>query len=81
MFTTLAATHPNVPFQSMFFKFACYFPAEEPLFIPIDIESDAWVKQLLKAIQVELKSCGREVSLKDLRLFKVNLFFLWQAAK
>src|SRR5882724_2815368 len=63
----------------MLFKFACYFPAEEPLFLPINIELDAWVAELLKAIQLELQSLGREVSRKDLRLFKVNLFFLLQS--
>lgn len=64
----------------MFFKFACYFPAEKPIFVPIKIESDAWVAELLKAIQVELQSRRREVDLDDLRLFKVKLFFLWQTA-
>ena len=60
----------------MLFKFACYFPAEEPLFIPINIESDAWTVELLDAIQMELKSLGRDVSHADLRLFNLNLFFL-----
>ena len=64
----------------MLFKFACYFPAETPVFIPINIESDAWIVELLKAIQVELQSLGRDVSLTDLRLFKVNLFFLHHTA-
>ena len=64
----------------MLFKFACYFPAEDPLFLPINIESDAWVAELLKAIKLELQSLGREVSHKDLRLFKANVFFLWQTA-
>jgi hypothetical protein len=65
----------------MFFKFACYFPAEKPVFMAIDIESDAWVEELLQAIQVRLQSHGREtreVDLEDLRLFKVKWFFLWQ---
>jgi hypothetical protein len=62
----------------MVFKFACYFPTEDPLFVPININSDAWVAELLKAIQVELQSLGRVVSRKDLRLFKVNLIFPWQ---
>jgi hypothetical protein len=62
----------------MFFNFACYFPAEDPLFFPININSNTWVAGLLKAIQVELQSVGREVSRKDLRLFKVNLNFPWQ---
>ena len=61
---------------AMLFKFACYFPAEEPLFIPINIESDAWTVELLDTIQMELKSHDRDVRLRDLRVFKVNLFFL-----
>ena len=59
----------------MFFNFACYFPAEDPLFVPINISSNAWVAELSKAIQLDLQSLGREVSRKDLRLFKVNLIF------
>ena len=62
----------------MFFNFTCYFPAEDPLFVPININLNAWVAELLKAIQVELQLLGREVSHKDLRLFKVNLIFPWQ---
>jgi hypothetical protein len=65
---------------AMLFKLACYFPAETPLFIPINIESDAWMAELLEAIQVKLQSLGRDVSRTDLRLFKVNLFFLCQTA-
>ena len=65
---------------AMLFKFACYFPAETPLFIPINIESDAWMAELLKAIQIKLQSLGRDVGRTDLRLFKVNLFVLLQTA-
>jgi hypothetical protein len=64
----------------MLFKFACYFPAEKPLFIPINIESDAWVTELLEEIQLELQSLGRDISRTDLRLFKVNFFLLRQTA-
>jgi len=64
----------------MLFKFACYFPAEKPLFILINIESDAWMVELLEAIQMELQSLGRDVSRTDLRLFKVNIFFLRHTA-
>ena len=65
----------------MLFKFACYFPAEEPLFIPINIESDAWTVELQEAIQMKLQLYyGRDVSRTDLRLFKVNLFFLRHTA-
>ena len=64
----------------MLFKFPCYFPAEKPLFILINIESDAWMVELLEEIQLELQSLGRNISRTDLRLFKVNFFFLLQTA-
>ena len=60
----------------MLVRLACYFPAERPLFIVIKIEPDAWVQELLEAIAVKLKEYGREVTRKDLRLFKVNSLFL-----
>jgi hypothetical protein len=61
----------------MLVKFTCYFPAEKPLFMPIRIDSNDWVVELLKAIAVELHSRGRKnVKVDDLHLFKVNLFFL-----
>jgi hypothetical protein len=56
-------------------KFTCYLPAEKPLYMTINIESDARVDELLRAIQVRLQSLGREVSPKELLLFKVNLIF------
>jgi len=59
-------------------KFACYFPAEEPLFVAVNISSDDWTSELLEAIQKKLSLLGREVILKDLHLFKVPSFFLWQ---
>ena len=52
----------------MFFKFACYFPAEKPLYMTINAESDAWVDELLLAIQVRLQEYGREIDLDDLHL-------------
>jgi hypothetical protein len=65
----------------MMVTFACYFPAEQPLFIPIKIDSDAWVQELSKAIANDLHSRNlTDVTVDDLRLFKVNLFFLWQTA-
>ena len=64
----------------MLFKFACYYPAETPIFISVPIESDAWVAELLEAIQMKLQSFGRDVSRANLRLFKVILFFLIQTA-
>ena len=64
----------------MILKLACYFPAENPLFMAINVESDVWVDELLEAIQAKLQSRHREFDLNDLRLFKVKLFFLWQAA-
>ncbi|KAF8962089.1 hypothetical protein BDZ97DRAFT_1156495 [Flammula alnicola] len=56
------------------FKFVCYFPAEHPLLLFINIESDAWVTDLSRAILVKLRSRGREVrSRNDLRLFKTDV--------
>jgi hypothetical protein len=65
---------------AMPFKFACYFPADKPLFMAVNIESDAWVVEPLWAVRLKLQSHRREVDLDDLRLFKVKLFFLWQTA-
>jgi hypothetical protein len=66
--------------KTMLFKFACYFPAENPLFIAINVESDAWVEELLLAIRARLQEHRRKIDPDDLRLFKVKLFFLWQTA-
>jgi hypothetical protein len=60
----------------MFFKYACYFPAEEPLFFVVNISLEDWISEFSKAIQQELKLLSREVVLKDLRLYKVTLFLL-----
>jgi len=60
----------------MLFKFPCYFPAEKPVFFVINIESDAWVSELLEAAGEGLRLRGRKVSVEDLRLFIVNLFFI-----
>jgi hypothetical protein len=62
--------------------FTCYFPAaENPRFMTIDLLPNAWVMHLLKGIEVELHSRGhRDVKLDDLRLYKVNLFFLRRTA-
>ncbi|KAF8623060.1 hypothetical protein AX15_006528 [Amanita polypyramis BW_CC] len=57
----------------MIFKLACYFPAEKPLFMAINIESDAWIEELLQAIQVKFQSRRREVDLDDLRVFKADV--------
>ena len=65
----------------MNFKLACYFPAENPIFLVINVESDVWVEELLEAIQEKFRLRHREVDLDDLRLFRVKLFFLWQTAK
>ena len=57
-------------------KFACYFPAETPLFMVIKIDSNAWVVELSKEITVELHSRGRkDVKIDDLRFFRVSLSF------
>jgi len=66
------------PLVAMLFKFACYFPAEGPILFAIDVSSDDWVVELPKAIEGELKL--PEVIHRDLRLYKVSFFFLWQTA-
>ncbi|CAA7270480.1 unnamed protein product [Cyclocybe aegerita] len=57
----------------MLFNFACYFPAEDPLFFSIKIEAEDRVDQLTEAIQVKLRSRGQDVSLGDIRLFKTDV--------
>ncbi len=64
----------------MTLKLACYFPAEKPIFMAIDVEPDAWVDEILQAIQKRFQLQRLEVDLDDLRLFKVKLSFLWQTA-
>lgn len=63
-------------------EFACYFPAKDPIFLPVNILSDDWVEDLLRVIRDELKSPrrGREGTYHDLRLYKVTLFFLLKTA-
>jgi len=48
----------------MVFTFACYFPAEDPIFVPVTISLDVWVAQFLETIQEKLKLRGREVKLE-----------------
>ena len=56
---------------------ACYYPGENPLFIPVDVSLEVWVAKFLKEIYDELDSQGRKVTRQDLRLYKViNFFFL-----
>ena len=62
------------PSTTMSFTLACYFPGDKHHFIPVEIHSEAWVKQLLNAIKVELRHENVQVDLDDLRLYKVNLF-------
>jgi Crinkler effector protein N-terminal domain len=59
---------------------ACYFPAETPSFVPINIDSHAYVKQLSEAIYEKLKTKDHDVQFKDLSLYKVCLLALLQAS-
>ena len=53
--------------------FACYFPAEKPIFVDIEIPSNVWGSRLLETIEAKLHSWGRkEVKVADLHLFKVT---------
>ncbi|RXW24601.1 hypothetical protein EST38_g1201 [Candolleomyces aberdarensis] len=54
----------------MILRLACYFPADEPSFIPVEIDSDAYVKQLLEVIHEKLKARSQDVRLRDLRLYQ-----------
>jgi len=61
-------------------SFACYFPAEEPVFFSIEIKSNAWVSDILKAIRSELRDPYRlDLRLEDLRLFQVSTLHPSQA--
>ncbi|TDL20575.1 hypothetical protein BD410DRAFT_821803 [Rickenella mellea] len=53
---------------------ACYFPAEEPVFIPVDISGILFVKSLLSTIEEELHKIDRFKGIKanDLHLFKAD---------
>jgi hypothetical protein len=64
----------------MSFTFACYFPAENPLFTTVTVDSNLWAYNILEAVQVKLQVHRRESDIDNLRLFKVKLFFLWQTA-
>ena len=61
-------------------RLACYFPAEEPCFVPITIDSDAYVQELSEAIYEKLRIQDHNVRLQDLRLYKVRLLALSQAS-
>jgi len=53
--------------------FACYFPAEKPIFVDIEIPLNVWGSRLLDTIEAKLHSRGRkEVKVADLHLFKVT---------
>jgi len=61
-------------------SFACYFPAEEPFFFSIEVKSNAWVSDILKAIRSELRDLYRlDLCQEDLHLFKVSMLHLSQA--
>ena len=64
----------------MTLRLACYFPAEAPCFVPIVIDSDAYVKELSEAIYTNLRTEDHDVRLQDLHLYKVRLLALLQAS-
>ena len=64
----------------MTLRLACYFPAENPCFVPIVIDSDAYVEELSEAIYEYLKIRNHNVQYKDLYLYKVRLLALLQAS-
>ena len=54
-------------------RLACYFPADKPCFVSVNIDSDEYVYRLLKVIHEELKAMGHDVPLWSLRLYQVRL--------
>jgi hypothetical protein len=57
------------------FTFACYYPGETPLFIPVDISLDVWVAKMETMVYDQLTLQGRKVTRQDLRLYKVTIPF------
>ena len=57
-------------------KFACYFLAELPSFLVVNISPDAYVEELLEAIRVQIKFEDEKVNINDLHFFKASLFFI-----
>jgi hypothetical protein len=74
------AINPTLFNTTMKLELACYFPAERPSFIVVEIDSDAYVEKLSVAVYEELKIEGQDVQLQDLYLFKVPLLALLQAS-
>ena len=57
-------------------KFACYFLAEKPSFLVVNISPDAYVKELLNAIRVQIELEFKGQHFNDLYFFKASLFFI-----
>ena len=57
-------------------KFACYFLAEKPSFLVVNISSDAYVSELLEAICAEIEFADKKANVDDLHFFKASLFFI-----
>ena len=73
-----ACTSP--PTFAMMLELACYFPADEPVFFEISINSDRTVSKLMKAVYEELKDWGQNTKLQELSLYQVRSFALSQAS-
>ncbi|KAJ2914043.1 hypothetical protein MD484_g6368, partial [Candolleomyces efflorescens] len=53
---------------------ACYFPAETPSFIVVEIDpNDYYVQELRKALYEKLKMEGQDVQLRDLDLYRAEI--------
>jgi hypothetical protein len=60
------------------FTFSCYYPVEEHFLIPVESPLDVWVETFTMQVHARLEKLGHDVSLRDLRLYKVTIFFLSQ---
>ncbi|TFK23838.1 hypothetical protein FA15DRAFT_641962 [Coprinopsis marcescibilis] len=54
-------------------NFACYYPAETPVFFKAKVDPDDDIEDLLSAIWQRLKDKGEDVLLKELSLYKTDI--------
>ena len=53
-------------------------PVIRAFFLPVESPVDVWVETFTMQVHAHLEKHGQDVSLRDLRLYKVTIFFLWQ---
>ena len=62
----------------MVVKIACYYPAENPCFVPITIDPSSYVQELVKEIYQKLRRQNPDVKSQDLLVYKVRHSFQLQ---